>query len=355
MSKQISFVIQRDIGADFEDGISKLLIESGPAATSCKDEEVIVAVKACCINYPDIMRSAGQHQHTPRLPFIHGMEYSGQITAIGAKVSKVKVGDSVMVAGPGMTTQAVVRESDCHMMPQGFSYPEGASFLIGFMTAYHCLIERGNLKAGETCLVHGATGGMGFAAVQIAKCVGARVIATGGSDDKLDIVKRKAGADEVINYNDCRQFSRRVKDVTAGWERCNEGADVIFDPVGGHVFDQSIKAAAWGGRILVVGFTSGVHSQPPTNLILIKGLSIIGCRAGEYIRRAKDGMDTISKPRMNQLGDWARKGKICPFVSHEFPLSQVRDAFHCVLNRRVIGRCCVNMEIDDPVFNSAKL
>jgi NADPH2:quinone reductase len=235
-------------------------------------------------------------------------------------------------------------------MPAGYTYAQGACFNIGYTTAYHCLIERGKLQRGETCLIHGATGGMGLAAVHLAKVIGARVIATGGSDEKLAVVKAQ-GADCVINYNTDEKFAKAVKDATGG-----KGADVIFDPVGGAVFDQSISAAAWGGRILVVGFTSGVRPQAPANIVLIKGLSVLGCRAGEIIRRTPNGIKMVAEPRMKQLLEWANAGKLVPYVSHQFPLEQIGGAFKALLERQIIGRVVVNLELDQLVLPStAKL
>jgi NADPH2:quinone reductase len=326
------YVCLDKLGADIEDGISKLVIKNGPALT-CGALQLLVDVKACAVNYPDLMQTAGAHQHTTTTPFVPGMEFAGVISAVGEDVNDFKVGDRVMcgrgdnATGGGMSSQAVVWAVTCHLMPSHLSFAEASGFIVGYTTGYHCLVERGALKKGEWVLVHGATGGMGLAAVQMAKIIGAKVIATGGDDQKLEIVKAQ-GADHVINYNTNPNFRAAVKEFTDG-----KGADVVYDPVGGAVFDESMRCVNWGARLLIVGFTrysalfllsrvcslfrkfaplscalvlhyphaSGVRPSAPMNLTLIKGLTIMGCRAGEFIRRHPDGATNIAAPRMKQV------------------------------------------------------
>lgn len=263
----------------------------------------------------------------------------------------IRVGDKVIVSGKGLVDETVVHYRACVKMPDTLTFSQGASFTVGYTTAYHCLVERANLKAGERVLIHGATGGMGMAAVHIARAIGARVIGTGGADHKLAVVASQ-GAEHVINYSTHPKFAKVVKELTGG-----EGVDVVYDPVGGDVLKESVSACKWGGRLLVLGFTSGERPMLPSGNILIKGLTVMGCRAGEFIRRTPDGHKTVGVSRMRQLWKWAGEGKLLPYVSHEFPLEQVKDAFLCVHRRDVIGRVCVRMDLPAGagVVNASKL
>lgn len=326
-------------GKGIDDGIDKIVIEPISCPTTCGDDEVIIKVKAACVNYPDLMNTANAHQHKQELPFTPGMEFAGEVKAVGSKVRAPSVGDRVIVNGKGFADEVIVHHKACTVMPEALSFSQGAAFTVGYTTAYHCLIERANLQKGETVLVNGATGGMGLAAVQIARAIGARVIGTGGADHKLDVVTSQ-GAAHVLNYKSHPKFAKDVKELTNG-----EGVDVVYDPVGGDVLRESLSAVRWGGRVLVVGFTSGDRIPLPSNIVLIKGLTVIGCRAGEYIRRTPDGANAVYAPRMKQLWRWAHEGRLVPYISHEFPLEEVRDAFLCVHKREVVGRVCVNMEL----------
>ena len=227
--------------------------------------------------------------------------------------------------------------SAVRLKPEGLSYAKAASYQAAYLTAYVALVRRGGLQPGETLLVHGATGGVGMAAVDLGKRLGATVIATGGRDDKLAVVKAR-GADHVLNYTlaDGRLggFREAVKALTDG-----RGADVIYDPVGGDVFDESMRCINWGGRILPIGFTSGRWPQAPVNLILIKQIAVIGVRAGEYGRRDPER----GRANTEALYQMASNGQIDPYVCRGFPLEQAVDAMRLLENREVVGKTVVTM------------
>lgn len=301
-----------------------------PELSDCKEGEVIVDVKAACINYPDLLQTVGGYQHVPKLPFIPGQECAGVVSAVGGGMMGVSVGDRVACPG-GMASSVVASAASCWVLPSHYSFAEGASFSTGYSTAYHCLVERGQLQPGETVLIHGATGGMGMAAVHIAKAIGATIIATGGSKEKL-VTVREQGAGHTICYETEPRFRTTVKSLTDG-----RGADVIFDPVGGAVFDESMYCGGYGCRLLILGFTSGIRSTARTNHVLIKGMTLMGCRAGESVRQGQ--ADGVARTR--QLRSWAEEGKLRPHVSHVLPLAEVRQAFRLMWGRGVVGRIVV--------------
>jgi NADPH2:quinone reductase len=292
--------------------------------------EILVRVRAAAINFPDVLMVAGGYQHKPALPFIPGMEAAGEIVALGAGVMGRTVGERVMFGKrPGCFADYVVVPDGGWLMnvPDGWTFAEGAAFRVGATTAYNALVHRGAVKPREVLLVHGATGGVGMAAVQLGKHLGARVIATGGDDGKLDVV-RAEGADFVINYR-TTDFVPLVKDLTDG-----RGADVIYDPVGGDVFERSLRCAAFGGRLLVIGFTSGRPSTVRSNYALIKCLSVIGVRAGEHARRHRP----YAEDYLRELPRLAAQGVMRPHISHRFPLDRVVDAMRVIQGRQVVGK-----------------
>jgi NADPH:quinone reductase len=223
--------------------------------------------------------------------------------------------------------------SNLMRLPAGWSDAEGSAFRVGATTAYHSLVHRAALKAGEVLLVHGAAGGVGLAAVQLGKHLGARVIATGGDDARLAVV-REQGADRVVNYRTA-DFVAVVKEVTDG-----RGADVVYDPVGGEILEKSMRAAAYGARLLVVGFTSGGPTKIMSNHVLIKGLSILGVRAGETARRP--GSD-IAKDYAVELPRLAGLGVMRPHISHRFPMERAADAFRVLIDRKVVGKAVIEI------------
>ena len=301
--------------------------------------EICVRLKACAVNFPDLLMIQGKYQFHPPLPFAPGTEAAGEVEAIGAGVSGYAEGDSVIVSMRfgGFSEAIIVSESEVKKMPENMTYAQAASYQTAYLTAYVALFRRGNLQSGETLLVHGATGGVGMAAVDLGQYFGARVIATGGSDKKLEVVKSR-GTVETINYTladgSLGGFKDKVKSLTQG-----KGADVIYDPVGGDVFDESIRCINWGGRILTIGFTSGRWPLAPVNLILIKQISVIGVRAGEYGRqdpvRGKENTDEVHR--------LAEEGLISPHVSHALPLERAIDAMRLLEKREVIGKAVVTM------------
>ena len=301
--------------------------------------EICVRLKACAVNFPDLLMIQGKYQFHPPLPFAPGTEAAGEVEAIGAGVSGYAEGDSVIVSMRfgGFSEAIIVSESEVKKMPENMTYAQAASYQTAYLTAYVALFRRGNLQSGESLLVHGATGGVGMAAVDLGQYFGARVIATGGSDKKLEVVKSR-GTVETINYTltdgSLGGFKDKVKSLTQG-----KGADVIYDPVGGDVFDESMRCINWGGRILTIGFTSGRWPLAPVNLILIKQISVIGVRAGEYGRqdpvRGKENTDEIHR--------LAEEGLISPHVSHALPLERAIDAMRLLEKREVIGKAVVTM------------
>jgi NADPH2:quinone reductase len=295
--------------------------------------QVRVAIHAAGINFPDILMAAGEYQLKPPLPFTPGVEAAGEVIEVDGAADGVAVGDRVIVKmrHGAYADEAVVATSQLTPLPSTFDYAEGATFLAAHGTAYHALIDRGQLQPDEVLLVHGAGGGVGLAAVEMGKMLGATVIAAASSEDKL-AVAQKRGADHLVLYGR-EPFRDAVKRVTDG-----RGADVVFDPVGGEVFENSVRCIAWGARILVIGFTGGI-GLARTNLLLIKGASVLGVRAGEAVRRNPASGDA----RLKALLEWAEAGKIRPHVSHRLPLEDYAQAMRLLVDRKAIGRVALMM------------
>ncbi len=294
---------------------------------------------ACSVNFTDLLMIQGKYQHKPDLPFAPGGEAAGVVSQVGSGVSNFQPNDEVVFGSrAGGFSEAInLPAAAVRPLPTGMSFAKAASYGSAYQTAWVALTHRGHLQAGEWLLVHGATGGVGLAAVDVGKMLGARVIATGGRDDKLEVVSRR-GADEVINYTlpdgSLGGFRQRVKEITGAG-----GADVIYDPVGGDVFDESMRCVNWGGRILTVGFTSGRWPQAPVNLILIKQIAVIGVRAGEAGRQDPEVARKISA----EMHELANSGRIDPFVCAGFPLARAVDAMRMIEQRNVVGKCVVTM------------
>jgi len=323
-----------EICADIGSVSVDMLDLSGPAPG-----EVQVRLKACAVNFPDLLMIQGKYQFKPPLPFAPGGEAAGDVVALGDGVRDFQVGERVVVElrHGGFAEAVNVSAAAARPIPGTMSYAKAAAYKTAYLTAYVGLVVRGALTRGEVLLVHGATGGVGLAAVDLGKHLGATVIATGGSDDKLAVVKAR-GADHVINYTQADGslggFRDRVKELTDG-----RGADVIYDPVGGDVFDESMRCVNWGGRILSIGFTSGRWPQAPVNLILIKQIAVIGVRAGEYGRR-----DPVRGRAVDQaLYDMAANGAIDPYVCAGFPLERAVDAMRMLEQRKVVGKVVITM------------
>lgn len=293
--------------------------------------EVRLRIIAASLNFPDLLLCQGKYQLKLEPPFTPGMDTAGEVDAVGEGVTNFDVGDKV-VAGMrygGLAQYVCVPVEGLRKKPQNMSFAEAASYQVAYLTAYVALVRRGSLQKGETLLVHGATGGVGMAAIDMGKKLGAMVIATGGSDEKLERAKAQ-GADHVINTEG--GFREEVKAFTQG-----RGADVIYDPVGGDIFDESIRCINFDGRLLVIGFTSGRIASVPSNMPLIKGFSVVGVRAGEYGRRFPErGVENL-----NMIWQWAEEGGTCPHVHSELPLSETLKGFQMLNNRQVIGKLVI--------------
>jgi NADPH2:quinone reductase len=286
--------------------------------------EVRVALRARSVSFVDVLTIAGQYHVKRPLPFIPGSEAAGVVVQTGPGVDNVKPGDRVLVPG-GFAEEAVVAATRVTPLPASVSFESAAAFRSGYSTAYYAL-QRGRLRAGEVLLVHGAAGGVGLAAVDMGKLLGATVIATASTEEKLAVCKQM-GADHTINYT--HGFRDQIRDLTGG-----RGADVIYDPVGGDVFDESMRCIAPFGRILIVGFTSGRAALAKTNHLLIKDAEAIGFTIGALSRH-----DPAWEQRnVEVLLGWLAAGRITPYVSHRLPLAQAAEALKLVMTRQVIGR-----------------
>ena len=312
------------------DDFSSLRIEARDLAPPARGE-VRVRMRAASLNFPDLLMTQGKYQLKPDLPFTPGMEGAGEVIALGDGVGDVNVGDPVVVASRfGMLAEEVnVPVSALRPKAVAMTWAQAASYPAAWLTAYVALLRRGALQKGETLLVHGAAGGVGMAAVDLGLLLGATVIATAGSDEKLAVLKAR-GAHHVVNYRG--GFRDEVKRFTGG-----RGADVIYDPVGGDVFDESVRCIAFDGRLLVIGFTSGRIPSVSVNMPLIKGFSVVGVRAGEYGRqfpeRGRDNIEAIER--------LAHAGEIRPHVGLTVPLDRAVEAFRALAERRVIGKAVV--------------
>ena len=298
--------------------------------------EVLVRVRAASVNFPDLLMTRGEYQHKPPLPFIPGLEMSGEVAALGEGVERWQVGDEVVGGARigGFSEYAVTPAAGLRHKPGRLSFAQASAYGTAYLTAYVSLIRRAQVEMGEWVLVHGAAGGVGLAAVDLAKVLGCKVIAASASDDKLAVIQAEYAPDAVINVTG--GFREKVKALTGG-----HGADVIYDPVGGDVFDESVRCIAFNGRLLVVGFTSGRIPTVSVNMPLIKGFSVMGVRAGEY------GRQFPAKGAENAKAVWdlAAEGKIKPRVHAELPLSEWREAFDMLADRKVIGKAVIRPDL----------
>ena len=301
-----------------------------------KPGEVLIAVKAAAVNFPDLMQTRGEHQHKPQVPFTPGMELAGEIVKLGEGVEGWKVGDAVAGGSRtgGMAEYAVSPALALHRKPEALSFGQAAGYQVAYLTAYVALVRRAQVEPGQWVLVHGAAGGVGLACVDMAKLLGCKVIAASASDDKLAVIAKEYEVDATVNVT--RGFKDRVKELTGG-----RGADVIYDPVGGDVFDESVRCIAFNGSILSIGFTSGRLPVLPVNYALIKGFSVMGVRAGEY------GRQFPAKGRENNAAIWkmAEEGKVKPRVDTEHPLDDWRAAFDTLADRKVVGKTIVRPDL----------
>ena len=291
--------------------------------------EAVISVKAASVNFPDVLIIENKYQVKPPLPFSPGSEVSGIVKAVGDGVTNVKAGDRVMaITGYGAFAEEVKTEARRMLpIPPKMDFPTAAAFGLTYATSEHALVDRGALQPGETLLVLGAAGGVGLAAIEIGKILGARVIACASTDEKLAVC-RQHGADETINYA-TEDLRERIKALTNG-----NGADVVYDPVGGAYTELALRSIAWRGRLLVVGFAAGEIPKIPLNLTLLKGCSIVGVFWGDFARREPGHFAAA----MTRLGAWYAQGKLKPHVSETFPLERAADALKLMAARKATGK-----------------
>lgn len=291
--------------------------------------EVLIGVRAAGVNFPDTLIIEGKYQFKPEMPFSPGGEVAGEVLETGEGVKHVKAGDRVMalMTWGGYAERAVVPAAGVIPMPPDMSWNEGAGFPLVYGTVIHSLKQRGRLAEGETLLVLGAAGGVGLAAVQLGKIMGARVIAAASTAEKLELC-REHGADETVNYTE-ESLKDRVKELTDG-----KGADVIFDPVGGDAFDQCLSCINWNGRLLVIGFASGRIPEAPANRILLKGCAVVGVFWGRFAQTEPEA----NMANFMQLIQWYNQGKFRPVVSRTYPLSDASQALNDMLARKATGK-----------------
>jgi len=306
-------------------------------------DEVLIDVHAASVNFPDLLVIAGTYQHLPLVPFVPGKDLAGTVVAAGAGVSSVKPGERVMaqIEHGAFAERAVVPLRNCYRMPAAMSFADGAAMGLVYLTAYFALVERGDLRSGETVLVNGAAGGVGLATVQLAKAYGATVVASVGSDEKA-VLARACGADHVVRTDqpDLRESFRKQVFAAVG----REGADLIIDPVGGDVFDASLRAIAWCGRVVTVGYASGRVPEVKAGLLLVKNISLIGLQVSDYRDRAPEKM----RLAQTELFELYVAGKLKPHVMAEYPMAAYREALTIVGARRAMGKVVLAMRNEAP-------
>ncbi len=291
--------------------------------------QAVISVKACGVNFPDTLIIQGKYQFKPAMPFSPGSEVAGIVKEVGEGVHHVKAGDKVIAfTGWGGFAEEVVADAKTLIpIPQDMDFITAAAFVMTFGTSHYALKDRAHLQPGETLLVLGAAGGVGLAAVELGKVMGARVIAAASSDEKLALC-REHGADEVINYA-TQDLKTRIKDLTQG-----NGVDVIYDPVGGDYSEAALRSIAWEGRHLVIGFTAGDIPRIPLNLTLLKGCSIVGVFWGSFTTRDSQR----NQEHLRELLTWFHEGKIKPHISATYPLEDAAQALNDLLERKVKGK-----------------
>ena len=298
-------------------------------------DDVLIEVHAAGVNFPDVLIIQGKYQYKPAFPFSPGAEVAGRVLGVGGNVRHFKPGDRVigLCGHGGFAEQVAVPQHKVLAMPEAMDYAVGSAIALTYGTTAHALLQRAHLRPGEWLLVHGASGGVGLSAVEMGKAMGAHVIGTGGDDAKLKIAQEH-GADHVINYAK-GPFREQVKQLTAG-----NGADVIYDPVGGDVFDQSLRCIAWDGRLLVIGFASGRIPQAPANLALLKSCAIVGVFWGAWSEREP----ATNHENFRLIVDWWRQGKLRPRVSQVFELGDTAKAIQALVDRKVVGKAVVRVK-----------
>ncbi len=309
-------------------GVDNLQWKEMPTPTPGKGE-VLVAIEAASLNFPDLLIVQNKYQIKPPLPFVPGAEFAGTVVAAGDGVTHLQPGQTVacLSGTGGFATHTLALAALCLPLPPGFAMVDAAAFIMTYATSYHALVDRAQLRAGETVLVLGAAGGVGTAAIQIAKAMGARVIAAASSDEKCALCTR-LGADATINYQ-TGNLRDALKTLTGG-----NGPDVIYDPVGGELAEQAFRSIAWRGRYLVIGFANGPIPALPLNLALLKGASIVGVFWGEFAKREPRANTAM----MQVLAQWYGQGKIKPVIDRALPMADLKAAYAHMGSRRVMGK-----------------
>jgi NADPH2:quinone reductase len=305
-----------------------LVVEDIPSP-KVNNAHVIVSVKACGVNFPDTLIIQGKYQYQPDLPFSPGAEIAGVVKEVGPGVSGIEVGDRVFafIRSGGFSEEVSVPADKIFHIPEKMDFKTASAFIMTYGTSYYALKHRAQLESGETLLVLGAAGGVGLAAVELGKIMGARVIASASTDDKLMVCK-KFGADELINYS-TQDFRSVISKITNG-----KGVDVVCDPVGGEITEKALRCTGWKGRYMVMGFASGKIPKIALNLPLLKGNSIIGVFWSDFIRREKEAYICV----LQDLISWFLEGKLNPLVSKTYPLEQADLALNDIIQRRVTGK-----------------
>ena len=294
-----------------------------------KAGEIRIRIKAASLNFPDLLIVQNKYQFKPPLPFVPGSEYAGVVDAVGEGVRHLTVGQPVacVIGTGGFGTHAIAPAAMCMPLPPGFALEDAAAFVLTYATSHHALVDRAQLKAGETVLVLGAAGGVGTSAIQIAKAMGARVIAAASSDEKCAVCQA-IGADATINYSTAN-LRESLKALTDG-----KGPDVIYDPVGGDLAEPALRSIAWRGRYLVVGFAAGPIPALPWNLLLLKGASLVGVFWGDFAKREPQANAAM----MGQLAQWYAQGKVKPVLDRTMPMAELKDAYAYMGSRSVKGK-----------------
>jgi NADPH2:quinone reductase len=297
--------------------------------------EVLVSVKACGVNFPDTLIIQGLYQFKPELPFTPGSDVAGVVKAVGEGIKHLSIGDEVVgfVTHGAMAEEVLIPGNACFPKPTQMDFPVAASFMMAYGTSYHALKDRAKLQKGETLLVLGASGGVGLAAVELGKLMGAHVIAAASSDEKLELCKQY-GADETINYSK-EDLKSTIKELTK-----NKGADVIYDPVGGDYTENAFRGMAWNGRYLVVGFAAGHIPKLPLNLPLLKGASVVGVFWGGFaMGQPKENMQNTMT-----LMKWYAEGKLKPHIDKIYELRDTPKALEAMMQRQVKGKLVIQVE-----------
>jgi NADPH2:quinone reductase len=315
----------------------------GPAETLSLEEvsepelkpgHVLVDIKSSALNFPDVLMIEGKYQSQPEFPFSPGGEFAGIVSAVASDVTQWRIGDEVFggAGHGGFAEKIAIAAKGLKPKPESMSFSQASGISTTYGTSYYALKQRANLQPEETLLVLGAAGGVGLAAVELGKAMGARVIAAASTDEKLAVAK-KAGADELINYSN-GELKDQVKALTGG-----KGADVIYDPVGGPLFDQCMRSINWYGRVLIIGFVGGDIPRVPTNLILLKSCQVVGVFYGSFSARFADQ----NAQNFEEIMSMFEAGKISPLIGAQYPLEEYAKALNCLAERKAIGKVVVNI------------